>query len=100
MPVSSMSRFSHEAISHEHNNSLSRSLACLRIVTIYSIKVGPKHALAFTPRLGPDQHGILTSSSVSRGAVYDALVAASAVHHKLPLVSRDRHALDTEAPRV
>jgi predicted nucleic acid-binding protein len=37
----------------------------------------------------------LAESGISGGAVYDALVAAAAVHHALPLVSRDRRALDT-----
>ena len=32
---------------------------------------------------------------VSGGAVYDALVAAAAAHHRLPLVSRDRRAAET-----
>lgn len=37
----------------------------------------------------------LAEAGISGGAVYDALVAAAAVHHGLPLVSRDRRALDT-----
>jgi len=37
----------------------------------------------------------LAESGISGGAVYDALVAAAAVHHGLPLVSRDQRALDT-----
>ena len=32
---------------------------------------------------------------VSGGAVYDALVAAAAARHSLPLVSRDRRAVET-----
>ena len=37
----------------------------------------------------------LARMGVSGGAVYDALVAAAAVHHQLPLVSRDRRAVET-----
>lgn len=42
--------------------------------------------------------GLLTSLAdhgVAGGSVYDALVGATAVEHGLPLVSRDRRALDT-----
>ena len=37
----------------------------------------------------------LAKMGVSGGAVYDALVAAAAAHHQLPLVSRDRRAAET-----
>jgi len=37
----------------------------------------------------------LAELGISGGAVYDALVAATAVHHQLPLASRDRRAIDT-----
>ena len=37
----------------------------------------------------------LARMGVSGGAVYDALVAAAAAHHQLPLVSRDRRAAET-----
>jgi predicted nucleic acid-binding protein len=37
----------------------------------------------------------LSEAGVSGGAVYDALVAATATEHNLRLVSRDRRALDT-----
>jgi len=37
----------------------------------------------------------LSSSRVSGGAVYDALVAAAAAEHGLPLVSRDARAAGT-----
>jgi predicted nucleic acid-binding protein len=37
----------------------------------------------------------LAQLGVGGGAVYDALVAAAVAHHDLPLVSRDRRALDT-----
>jgi predicted nucleic acid-binding protein len=37
----------------------------------------------------------LARMGVSGGAVYDALVAAAAAHHKLPLASRDRRAAET-----
>lgn len=37
----------------------------------------------------------LASAGIAGGAVYDALVAATAVEHELPLVTRDRRALDT-----
>lgn len=37
----------------------------------------------------------LATRGVSGGAVYDALVAAAAVHHQLPLASRDRRAAET-----
>lgn len=37
----------------------------------------------------------LASAGVSGGAVYDALVAAAAARHRLPLVSRDRQAAET-----
>jgi len=37
----------------------------------------------------------LANSGISGGSVYDALVAATAVHHDLPLASRDRRAIDT-----
>lgn len=39
--------------------------------------------------------GELATLGVSGGAVYDALVAAAAAHHRLPLVSRDRRAAET-----
>ena len=39
--------------------------------------------------------GELAAMGVSGGAVYDALVAATAAHHQLPLVSRDRRAAET-----
>ncbi len=39
--------------------------------------------------------GELAKMGVSGGAVYDALVAAAAAHHQLPLVSRDRRATET-----
>ena len=39
--------------------------------------------------------GELARMSVSGDAVYDALVAAAAAHHRLPLVSRDRRAAET-----
>jgi predicted nucleic acid-binding protein len=39
--------------------------------------------------------GELTVRGVSGGAVYDALVAAAAAHHRLPLVSRDQRAAET-----
>lgn len=37
----------------------------------------------------------LAAMGVSGGAVYDALVAAAAAHHQLPLASRDRRAAET-----
>ena len=37
----------------------------------------------------------LATAGISGGSVYDALVGAAAAHHRLPLVSRDRRALDT-----
>ena len=37
----------------------------------------------------------LARLGVSGGAVYDALVAAAAARHSLPLVSRDRRAVET-----
>lgn len=37
----------------------------------------------------------LSEHGVAGGAVYDALVAATGVEHRLVLVSRDRRALDT-----
>lgn len=37
----------------------------------------------------------LATSGISGGAVYDALVAAAASYHRLPLVSRDRRARHT-----
>jgi predicted nucleic acid-binding protein len=37
----------------------------------------------------------LADHGVAGGSVYDALVGATAVEHGLPLVSRDRRALDT-----
>lgn len=37
----------------------------------------------------------LAEIGISGGAVYDALVAAAAAHHRLPLVSRDRRAIET-----
>jgi predicted nucleic acid-binding protein len=37
----------------------------------------------------------LASRAIAGGAVYDALVGAAAVEHGLPLLTRDRHALDT-----
>lgn len=39
--------------------------------------------------------GELAVMGIGGGAVYDALVAAAAAHHQLPLVSRDRRAADT-----
>jgi predicted nucleic acid-binding protein len=39
--------------------------------------------------------GELGAMGVSGGAVYDALVAATAAHHRLPLVTRDRRAAET-----
>jgi predicted nucleic acid-binding protein len=35
------------------------------------------------------------SLGIAGGAVYDALVGATAAHHQLPLLTRDRRALDT-----
>ena len=43
----------------------------------------------------PPYDGTAAARLRSGGAVYDALVAAAAVHHGLPLVSRDQRALDT-----
>lgn len=37
----------------------------------------------------------LAARGVAGGSVYDALVAATAAEHRLPLASRDRRALDT-----
>jgi predicted nucleic acid-binding protein len=37
----------------------------------------------------------LAHMGIGGGAVYDALVAAAVAHHRLPLVSRDRRALET-----
>jgi predicted nucleic acid-binding protein len=37
----------------------------------------------------------LADAGISGGAVYDALVASAALLHELPLLSRDRRALDT-----
>ena len=49
--------------------------------------------------LGPDAAGALfgrlAAAGVSGGAVYDALVGATAVEHRVPLVTRDRRALGT-----
>lgn len=49
--------------------------------------------------LGPERSaellGTLADRRIGGGSVYDALVAATAVEHGLPLVSRDRRALDT-----
>lgn len=39
--------------------------------------------------------GRLAEVGVSGGSVYDALVGAAAVEHRVPLVSRDRRALGT-----
>lgn len=39
--------------------------------------------------------GELATMGISGGAVYDGLVAAAAAHHKLPLASRDRRAVET-----
>ena len=39
--------------------------------------------------------GQLAGAGIAGGAVYDALVAAAVARHRLPLVSRDRRALDT-----
>lgn len=38
---------------------------------------------------------MLPSLGISGGAVYDALVAAVAVHHEMPLITRDRRAVTT-----
>jgi predicted nucleic acid-binding protein len=37
----------------------------------------------------------LAALGIAGGAVYDALVGAAAVHHELPLATRDRRALET-----
>lgn len=37
----------------------------------------------------------LAALGIGGGAVYDALVGAAAIHHELPLATRDRRALDT-----
>ena len=37
----------------------------------------------------------LAAAGVSGGAVYDALVAAAAAHHQLPLATRDHRAAET-----
>lgn len=37
----------------------------------------------------------LPALGIAGGAVYDALVGAAAVHHRLRLVTRDRRAIDT-----
>jgi len=39
--------------------------------------------------------GELATLGVGGGAVYDALVAATAAHHGMPLISRDRRAAET-----
>lgn len=39
--------------------------------------------------------GKLPGMGIAGGAVYDALIAAAAAEHGLPLVTRDRRALDT-----
>ena len=39
--------------------------------------------------------GELAVKGISGGAVYDALVAATAAHQRLPLVTRDRRAAET-----
>jgi predicted nucleic acid-binding protein len=45
--------------------------------------------------LAADLFGRLADLGIGGGAVYDALVAATAVEHRLPLVSRDRRAIGT-----
>ena len=39
--------------------------------------------------------GRLAGDGIAGGSVYDALVAATAAEHRLPLATRDRRALDT-----
>lgn len=48
-----------------------------------------------TPRRSAELLAEFASSGVAGGSVYDALVATCAVEHGLPLVTRDRRALDT-----
>lgn len=50
-------------------------------------QLGPESAEALFDRLA--------EAGISGGAVYDALVGATAVEHRIPLVSRDRRALGT-----
>ena len=48
-----------------------------------------------SPRLAAELPGQLASLGIGGGAVYDALVAATAVEHRLPLVTLDRRAAGT-----
>jgi predicted nucleic acid-binding protein len=42
-----------------------------------------------------DLHGRLAGLGIAGGAIYDALVAAAAVEHRLPLATLDRRAIET-----
>jgi predicted nucleic acid-binding protein len=53
----------------------------------YGRQLGPEAAEALFDRLA--------EIGISGGAVYDALVGATAVEHRIPLVSRNRRALGT-----
>jgi predicted nucleic acid-binding protein len=48
-----------------------------------------------SPEAAADLLGRLAQLGIAGGAVYDALVAAAAVEHGLPLVTRDRRATET-----
>ena len=48
-----------------------------------------------SPELAADLLGRLAGLGIGGGAVYDALVAATAAEHQLPLVTRDRRAFGT-----
>jgi predicted nucleic acid-binding protein len=53
------------------------------------------HTRFLSPERSAELLGTLADRRIGGGSVYDALVAATAVEHGLPLVSRDRRALDT-----
>lgn len=59
------------------------------------IAVNFPHTRFLGPEAAASLHGRLAGLGVSGGAVYDALVGATAVEHGVPLVTRDRRALGT-----
>jgi len=48
-----------------------------------------------SPRAAAELMGQLADEGIAGGAVYDALVAATAAEHRIALATRDRRALDT-----
>ena len=59
------------------------------------LTAGFPHGRFLTPQASADLFGHLPVLGIAGGAVFDALVGATAREHGLTLVTRDRRALDT-----